>query len=49
MFLFICRVNVGVDKISIFDSGPGMDDTDENSLVKWYVIVIFNEYLAVSK
>ncbi|KAF7830720.1 structural maintenance of chromosomes flexible hinge domain-containing protein GMI1 [Senna tora] len=35
IFLLICRINVGADKISIFDSGPGMDDTDENSLVKW--------------
>ncbi|XP_020206099.1 structural maintenance of chromosomes flexible hinge domain-containing protein GMI1 isoform X2 [Cajanus cajan] len=31
----IIRVNLSKDKISIFDNGPGMDDTDENSLVKW--------------
>ncbi|XP_027332090.1 structural maintenance of chromosomes flexible hinge domain-containing protein GMI1 [Abrus precatorius] len=31
----LIRVNLGKDKLSIFDNGPGMDDTDENSLVKW--------------
>ncbi|CAK8570173.1 unnamed protein product [Lathyrus sativus] len=31
----LVRVNVTDDKISIFDNGSGMDDTDENSLVKW--------------
>lgn len=24
-------------RISIFDTGPGMDNSDENSIVKWYV------------
>ncbi|RHN76718.1 putative histidine kinase-like ATPase domain-containing protein [Medicago truncatula] len=33
-FLF-CRVNVSNKKITIFDSGSGMDDSDENSIVKW--------------
>ncbi|KAK7272945.1 hypothetical protein RIF29_13990 [Crotalaria pallida] len=28
-------VNVANDKIIIFDNGPGMDDSDENSLAKW--------------
>ncbi|KAI5394106.1 structural maintenance of chromosomes flexible hinge domain-containing protein GMI1 isoform X3 [Lathyrus oleraceus] len=31
----LVRVNVTDDKISIFDNGSGMDDSDENSLVKW--------------
>ncbi|XP_058724701.1 structural maintenance of chromosomes flexible hinge domain-containing protein GMI1 isoform X2 [Vicia villosa] len=31
----LVRVNVTDEKISIFDSGTGMDDSDENSLVKW--------------
>ncbi|KAG4930294.1 hypothetical protein JHK86_047255 [Glycine max] len=31
----LIRVNLGKSKISIFDNGPGLDDTDENSLVKW--------------
>ncbi|KAH1202088.1 Structural maintenance of chromosomes flexible hinge domain-containing protein GMI1 [Glycine max] len=30
----LIRVNLGKSKISIFDNGPGLDDTDENSLVK---------------
>lgn len=29
------------DRISIFDSGPGMDGSDENSIVKWYVLAVF--------
>jgi len=29
------------DKISIFDTGPGMDASDENSIVKWYVTAAF--------
>ncbi|CAI8605727.1 unnamed protein product [Vicia faba] len=31
----LVRVNVTDAKISIFDNGSGMDDSDENSLVKW--------------
>ncbi|KAK9994804.1 hypothetical protein SO802_024507 [Lithocarpus litseifolius] len=30
----IC-VSIAADKISIFDTGPGMDGSDENSIVKW--------------
>lgn len=26
------------DRISIFDTGPGMDNSDEKSIVKWYAI-----------
>lgn len=33
--LNICRVDVVDEKISIFDTGPGMDGSDENSIVKW--------------
>ncbi|KAK2453121.1 En/Spm transposon [Trifolium repens] len=28
-------VNVSKNKITIFDNGPGMDDSNENSIVKW--------------
>lgn len=35
VYFMICSVNVDKDQISIFDNGPGMDDSDENSLVKW--------------
>ena len=35
----VCSVSIAADKISIFDTGPGMDGSDENSIVKWYVIV----------
>ncbi|KAK4277570.1 hypothetical protein QN277_015548 [Acacia crassicarpa] len=31
----LIKIDLDGDKISIFDTGPGMDDTDENSLVKW--------------
>ncbi|XP_028806664.1 structural maintenance of chromosomes flexible hinge domain-containing protein GMI1 [Neltuma alba] len=31
----LIRIDLDGDKISIFDTGSGMDDTDENSLVKW--------------
>lgn len=30
-----CSVDVSEDKISIFDNGPGMDDSEDNSIVKW--------------
>lgn len=33
-----CSVEVKKERISIFDTGPGMDATEENSIVKWYVI-----------
>lgn len=35
---FIRSVDVADDMISIFDTGPGMDGSDENSIVKWYTI-----------
>ncbi|KMT16008.1 hypothetical protein BVRB_3g051860 [Beta vulgaris subsp. vulgaris] len=28
-------VEVYEDKVSVFDTGPGMDGSDENSIVKW--------------
>ncbi|XVF10079.1 hypothetical protein REPUB_Repub07fG0152300 [Reevesia pubescens] len=31
----LISVNVCENRISIFDTGPGMDDSDENSIVKW--------------
>lgn len=39
---FISSVNIASDdSISIFDTGPGMDGSDENSIVKWCVISVF--------
>lgn len=32
---FNCSVDIGEDKISVFDNGPGMDASEENSIVKW--------------
>lgn len=29
-------MEVNKDRITIFDTGPGMDGSDENSIVKWY-------------
>jgi len=45
------RVNLGKSKISIFDNGPGLDDTDENSLVKWYLSdsILFHEHFKSCK
>lgn len=31
----LISVDIVEDRISIFDSGPGMDGSDENSIVKW--------------
>ncbi len=31
-------MNIIDDRISVFDTGPGMDGSDENSIVKWYVV-----------
>ncbi|CAO2838616.1 unnamed protein product [Amaranthus hypochondriacus] len=31
----LIRVEVNEDEVSIFDSGPGMDGSDEHSIVKW--------------
>ncbi|PIA26548.1 hypothetical protein AQUCO_09100023v1 [Aquilegia coerulea] len=31
----LVSVSIGEDEISILDTGPGMDDSDKNSLVKW--------------
>lgn len=36
----IFSVDVADDVISIFDTGPGMDGSDENSIVKWYLIFL---------
>lgn len=30
-----CSVDVLEDRISIFDSGPGMDSSEANSIDKW--------------
>jgi hypothetical protein len=41
-------VNIIDDRISVFDTGPGMDGSDENSIVKWYVVskhVLFSNFL----
>ena len=35
LILFLYSVDIVEDRISIFDSGPGMDGSDENSIVKW--------------
>ena len=32
---FSCSVDVLEDRISVFDSGPGMDSSKENSIAKW--------------
>jgi len=34
----ICSVEVKDDRVSIFDTGPGMDEGEENSIVKWYLL-----------
>ncbi|KAK1571160.1 hypothetical protein Q3G72_012800 [Acer saccharum] len=31
----LISVDIAEDRISIFDTGPGMDGSDENSIVKW--------------
>ncbi|XP_074380621.1 structural maintenance of chromosomes flexible hinge domain-containing protein GMI1-like isoform X2 [Apium graveolens] len=31
----LISVDIGEDKISVFDNGPGMDLSEENSIVKW--------------
>ncbi|XP_044505503.1 structural maintenance of chromosomes flexible hinge domain-containing protein GMI1 isoform X4 [Mangifera indica] len=31
----LISVDISEDKISIFDTGPGMDSSEENSIVKW--------------
>ncbi|XP_074380628.1 structural maintenance of chromosomes flexible hinge domain-containing protein GMI1-like isoform X3 [Apium graveolens] len=31
----LISVDLSEDKISIFDNGPGMDDSEDNSIVKW--------------
>ncbi|KAK1392217.1 Gamma-irradiation and mitomycin c induced 1 [Heracleum sosnowskyi] len=31
----LISVDLGEDNISIFDNGPGMDDSEDNSIVKW--------------
>ncbi|KAJ6309575.1 hypothetical protein OIU77_015143 [Salix suchowensis] len=45
------RISVDImkDKISIFDTGPGMDASDENSIVKWYVTAAFLVLFKVKK
>ncbi|KAK9292711.1 hypothetical protein L1049_020690 [Liquidambar formosana] len=42
-YLFVLIVNIDEDRISIFDTGPGMDSSDENSLVKWYDVELLVE------
>lgn len=32
---FICSVEIREDRILIFDNGPGMDASEEKSIVKW--------------
>lgn len=41
LFFFFYSVTVDEQGILIFDTGPGMDGSDENSIVKWYVISVF--------
>ncbi|KAK0581791.1 hypothetical protein LWI29_018072 [Acer saccharum] len=39
-------VDIAEDRISIFDTGPGMDGNDENSIVKWYgILLVYNIHL----
>ena len=38
--LIFFSVNVLENRISIFDTGSGMDNSDESSIAKWYVIPI---------
>lgn len=40
--LFAHSVMITEQKIEIFDTGPGMDGSHENSLVQWY-----NEFLLI--
>lgn len=37
-------VDISDDKISIFDTGPGMDGSDENGIVKWYAPAPFGYF-----
>ncbi|WOG90855.1 hypothetical protein DCAR_0310101 [Daucus carota subsp. sativus] len=39
----LISVDISEDKISIFDNGPGMDASEENSIVKWFKDLIFFE------
>lgn len=35
VIVFFCSVDVSADKISVFDTGRGMDSSEENAIVKW--------------
>ena len=40
------QVDIAEDRISIFGTGPGMDDNDENSIMKWYgILLVYNIHL----
>lgn len=41
----IFSVDVADNVMSIFDTGPGMDGSDENSIVKWYLFSL-NHFLS---
>lgn len=38
---WLCRVTLDREKITIVDTGKGMDSTTENSIAKWYVLCLF--------
>lgn len=39
-------MKIAENRIEIFDTGPGMDGSDENSIVKWYVsAVIYGNFI----
>ena len=42
---FSCSVDVLEDRISVFDSGPGMDSSKENSIAKWWAFFKCSEYI----
>ncbi|CAK7324185.1 unnamed protein product [Dovyalis caffra] len=42
----IC-VDIMKDRISIFDTGPGMDASDENSIVKWSMVYMYCVYIMI--
>lgn len=39
MQLLFDSIKVDETAISIMDTGPGMDGSDENSIVKWYIFL----------
>lgn len=40
-FVKFCSIDVMDDRITLFDTGPGMDNSIENNISKWYVLFIF--------